>query len=264
MSNSYYSPTGAPSFGAFGHSVDMRNQFALIEQGFDKLPSLTATYIVRVKSDGTGLESVSTATLASAIGLELPTKATFEAQGSVATPSANKGVMYVKLVSGIPELFYKDDDGREIQFTTAGNLNVSIPDSALAPQSVAATTTVTAGQSIAAPIVKTSPESVSISAGNVSLNLDQATVFYVTVTENCSVTFTASDMTKTYSFSVVATTTGAYDFTSLTMSGVDIYYGTGPDGTINLQPSGRTVLGCLFNGATMELDVFRRWMDGPL
>lgn len=41
------------------------------------------------------------------------------------TPGANKGAFYMKDVSGVTEAFYVDDQGREIQITLNGNLNVT-------------------------------------------------------------------------------------------------------------------------------------------
>ena len=46
-------------------------------------------------------------------------------QAAKPTAVANKGFLYVKDVSGIPELFYEDDAGSETQLTTAGALNPS-------------------------------------------------------------------------------------------------------------------------------------------
>jgi hypothetical protein len=41
MANDFYNSTGTPVTGSFAASSPMRNQFSLIEDGFDKLPALT-------------------------------------------------------------------------------------------------------------------------------------------------------------------------------------------------------------------------------
>lgn len=47
----------------------------------------------------------------------------FRNQGDTpSTPSTDYGLVYVKNVDGIPELFYLDDEGNEIQLTSAGSL----------------------------------------------------------------------------------------------------------------------------------------------
>ena len=58
MANAYYLPSGTPSTGAQGSSSDIRSEFDLIETGLDKLPALTASFVVKVNSGGTALESV--------------------------------------------------------------------------------------------------------------------------------------------------------------------------------------------------------------
>jgi hypothetical protein len=45
---------------------------------------------------------------------------TLREQSSKPTAAANKGYMYTKEVSGKAELFWEDEDGNEIQFTSAG------------------------------------------------------------------------------------------------------------------------------------------------
>ncbi len=57
MSNDYYVSTGTPATGSFGASAPMRSQFNLIEDAFDKLPTLSGNdgKLVMVNSSGTGL-----------------------------------------------------------------------------------------------------------------------------------------------------------------------------------------------------------------
>lgn len=60
MSNDYYEHSNIPSNNAFGAAATQRREFASIEDGFDKLPKLSGNghKTVRVKSDASGLESV--------------------------------------------------------------------------------------------------------------------------------------------------------------------------------------------------------------
>lgn len=62
MANEYFTPDGVPATGAFGASSAMRNEFALIQSGFDKLPALAANAnkIVVVNSAGTAMSAVGT------------------------------------------------------------------------------------------------------------------------------------------------------------------------------------------------------------
>jgi hypothetical protein len=65
MSNEFYTKTGAPASRSTGSSSTMRGEFVLIEQAFDKLPTLTAkgNYGVFVNAGATGLEARSPATM---------------------------------------------------------------------------------------------------------------------------------------------------------------------------------------------------------
>tara|TARA_R110000803_G_scaffold5230_7_gene17361 strand:+ start:902 stop:1357 length:456 start_codon:yes stop_codon:yes gene_type:complete len=58
MANSFYTPSGTPATSAQGSSSDIRAEFELIETGLDKLPSLTASYVIKVNAGGTALEAV--------------------------------------------------------------------------------------------------------------------------------------------------------------------------------------------------------------
>lgn len=55
MTNPYYSATGEPGTGAFAASAPMRSEFNDIEDGFDKMPALTASTAVVVNGAGTAL-----------------------------------------------------------------------------------------------------------------------------------------------------------------------------------------------------------------
>ena len=65
MSNDFYTPTGVPQTSSQGTSAVIRNEFDLIQDGFDKLPVLTGNgnKAVVINSAGTGL-TVTTGTLA--------------------------------------------------------------------------------------------------------------------------------------------------------------------------------------------------------
>lgn len=60
--NDYYSETGAPSTSSAGDSATMRSEFALISDGFDKLPALSGngSKVVAINSGGTAMEALST------------------------------------------------------------------------------------------------------------------------------------------------------------------------------------------------------------
>mgnify|MGYP003624303091 FL=1 len=58
MANAFYTPSGTPATNAQGSSSDIRSEFALIEAGLDKLPALTADYVIKVNAGGTALEPV--------------------------------------------------------------------------------------------------------------------------------------------------------------------------------------------------------------
>ena len=50
-------------------------------------------------------------------------QATMEAQATPATPATDHGMVYFKLVGGVPELHVLDDEGNETQITTGGTVN---------------------------------------------------------------------------------------------------------------------------------------------
>ncbi|KKK82108.1 hypothetical protein LCGC14_2806700, partial [marine sediment metagenome] len=58
MASPWYTPGGVPGTSAFGSSSAMRGELVLIETAMDKLPTLTADYVVKVNPAGTALESV--------------------------------------------------------------------------------------------------------------------------------------------------------------------------------------------------------------
>ena len=62
MSTEYFTASGYPSTGALGVSASARSEFANIETGFSKLPTLAGngSKIVAVNSGGSGLEAITT------------------------------------------------------------------------------------------------------------------------------------------------------------------------------------------------------------
>ena len=73
--NEYYDPTGVPADHDDKLSEDMRNEFNLIEAGFNKIPALTGNggKIIRVNAGETALEVVNPAPLLAAEGVESST-----------------------------------------------------------------------------------------------------------------------------------------------------------------------------------------------
>lgn len=63
--NDYYDSTGAPSAHSLGASAPIANEFDLIEDGFNKMPTLSggALKLVRVNVSETSLESVDSSTI---------------------------------------------------------------------------------------------------------------------------------------------------------------------------------------------------------
>jgi hypothetical protein len=78
MSNDYYQDSGSPSTGAQGSSATMRAEFAAIEAGFDKLPTLTGNSlkIVGVNVGETALTAVATTGTGSVVLATSPTLTT--------------------------------------------------------------------------------------------------------------------------------------------------------------------------------------------
>ena len=73
--NEYYDPTGVPADHGDKLSVDMRDEFNLIEAGFNKLPVISGNggKIIRVNAGETALEAIDAASLLAAEGIESST-----------------------------------------------------------------------------------------------------------------------------------------------------------------------------------------------
>lgn len=73
MSNEYYTPSGWPAKGALGASADADAEMALVQAGFDKLPTLAGNggNVVSINSGGTGMTSLNEAAFKTAFNLEI-------------------------------------------------------------------------------------------------------------------------------------------------------------------------------------------------
>ena len=78
MSNDFFTAAAVPSTGASLASATIRNEFAAIEDGFDKLPTMTGngSELVAVNSSGTALEAIATTGTGSGVRATSPTLVT--------------------------------------------------------------------------------------------------------------------------------------------------------------------------------------------
>ena len=78
MANDFFSASGNPATGSQGSSAAMRAEFDSIEDGFDKLPTMTGngSKIVAVNSGGTALEPLTTTGSGNAVRATSPTLVT--------------------------------------------------------------------------------------------------------------------------------------------------------------------------------------------
>lgn len=99
MTNSYFNVSGNPATGTFVTSAPVRNEFAAIEDGFDKLPALTASTAVVVNSAGTALTNT-TGTFA--LAGNFATAGAFNTTGAFGTTLAQTATVTLTLpaVSG--------------------------------------------------------------------------------------------------------------------------------------------------------------------
>lgn len=84
MANNYFSPSGTPATGASGSSSAMRSEFALVEAGFDKLPSLASVgnRVVHINPGSTALTTSPGFTMNSSNVLALPGLMDISASGA--------------------------------------------------------------------------------------------------------------------------------------------------------------------------------------
>lgn len=287
MSNTWYNVTGGPGSNAVLSSAQIRSEFELIQTAFDTMPSVTRmtsgalNAATTTGSANAYIASIATVTAyadlqrytlkinvvntgASTINISgLGTRTIKRLDGSdVEAGDLGTNKIYdfaynattgtVVLLNMMPESVQSDSPS----FSTVTAVNIDGTTGTIT--TINSTTingvTFTSTGSVTSPIFKSTSAQVNISGGNYTFNLDENTVFRANVTASGTVTLTASDATKVHTFTIIATTNGAWNFTSITMSGVTIYKKL--DTTINLQASGRTVLGCIYDGAAGTLDVF--------
>jgi hypothetical protein len=69
MADEFYTPSGSPSTGAQGESSTMRAEFAAIQAGFDKMPTMggNGLKVIRVNAGGSALEAVAVTGTGSAV-----------------------------------------------------------------------------------------------------------------------------------------------------------------------------------------------------
>lgn len=93
MTNSYYNPTGVPSTNADGLSADMRNEFDLIRQGFEKFPDPAGhpSEPVFANAAANGFELKSAADARTALSVQPTNNPTFT--GTVTIPTATKNTV---------------------------------------------------------------------------------------------------------------------------------------------------------------------------
>lgn len=100
MTNSYYNKTGVPATGAPGLSQDIRAEFAGIEAGFNKLPTLAgnANKAVLVNSGGNGLDVDNAGTIITKTDLGIGAQITLVA-GVVTVPT--KGQFFTTTAASV-------------------------------------------------------------------------------------------------------------------------------------------------------------------
>lgn len=98
-------------------------------------------------------------------------------------------------------------------------------------------------------------KAVSIVSGVLTINVSEASVFYVSVNQNFVVLITGrpADTLQPVPFRVVCTSSGAYEVTSLSNGGITAY----GSNDINLKPSGRTILDCMITGTIVDVTCYQ-------
>lgn len=144
MTNSYYNPTGVPSTNADGLSADMRNEFDLIRQGFEKFPDPAGhpSEPVFANAAANGFELKNAATARTALGVQPTNDPTFT--GTVTIPTATKntvsgvaastefasklGMHFYGNILGISTNTTLDADDGGLPFEVQANVIVDLPD----------------------------------------------------------------------------------------------------------------------------------------
>jgi hypothetical protein len=289
----WYAQTGWPGQRAEGESAPGRSEFLAIAQSFAKMPTLTgrANRPVFVNASGTGLNSPTAADARGYLGgttvgqalflLANPTAIRFlrvnadntvtalsasdfltaltattvgKALLSLADPSA---IRFLRINADNTVTALSDSDMRTAlglgSMATQSSSNVNITGGTMTGVAVSLPTTTLDVDEVITNVVKTPPLAVTVSGGNYTFNLDVASVFVIeAMSADATATFVATDLTRAYSATIIVTTTGAYTFTSLLMSGVTRYKRTNL--TRLLQPSGRTLVGVVYDPVRLTLD----------
>lgn len=274
----WYEVSGVPGQGADGSSADMRSEFNAVQDDISaKLPILTAraNRPIFVDATGTQLESKTIAAARSLLGLD------GSVNSAVTTGTANAYLATIPAVTA-----YVDLQGYRLKIhatnTTTSTLNINgfgvktmtradgepLEDGDLVANRVYDTCynsstdkivvlTSTSSQTfeeLSTLIVKTGLVTVAINAGNVELDLSAGTVFIlIPMASNATVTLINFDPTKACTFSMIVITTGAYNFTNLTMAGITIYCDEGMLTAGGLKANGCSVVGFLFTGTTLHV-----------
>ncbi len=275
--NTWYNVSGAPGSNAFLSSAQIRSEFELIQTAYNTMPSVTQLLSGALNSATTTgsanayIASIATVTAyadlqrytlkinvvntgASTVNISgLGTRTIKRLDGSdVEAGDLGTNKIYdfaynattgtVVLLNMMPESVQSDSPS--FSTVTAVDINGTTATVTTINGTTVNTTTLTATGNVRAKQVGKAHSNVVTVTGNVTFNLDEFGTFDHTVNGNCAVTLAVTDTTRSYEFSVIATTTGAFNYTSLTMAGVAIYKKL--DTTINLQASGKTLLACTY------------------
>ncbi len=260
MSNDYYEhDSGAPGSSATLSSAQIRAEFDLVAAGFSLLPDPDQINSGATNSaTTTGSANAYLASIASVTAYEDKQRYTLKINvtntGASTLNVSGIGTRTIKRLDGsgleagdlmtnrIYDFAYNATDG-------SVELMTLMPD--LVQSSNPTYDTITAEDAIIVPVILTPPAAVTVNAGNVTFNLDVATVFELTaMSSDCTATFVATDLTRAYSATVIVTTTGAFTFTDLLMPGVTRFKRSGLARL--LKPSGTTVVGIVYSPVTQR------------
>jgi hypothetical protein len=318
VTNSYYGDTGTPGYRSFANSRDVRTEFQLVESGFDKLPSLTATYFWRTNAAGTSGEAISPADARTALGATTIGDAFFRLTnpGVISFPRINADNSLTALTASdtraalggttVGQALFMLSNPSSITFlrvnadnsvtaltaaqlltalgaTTVGSALLQLTNpSAISFPRINANNSITAisiddlttdldlgtmasqdhdsvniiGGTISDTSVTLNHDDVTVSGSTLTINVFENSVFRVTATADFTVdiTGTPQDATKPVPFRIVVTNPASWEVLGLTRNGSAITVFGWDDQTINLKPSGRTVLDCLLH--ENQVDVF--------
>lgn len=141
--------------------------------------------------------------------------------GSTPSPLADTGQLYTKLVAGIAELFYLDDEGNEIQFTSGGEFNIELSESVLEVLRLLVEEQIEASQFRGDPV-----ELVIDGDGNVTLDMSLGTNYALTLTQNVNeFRFSNAPSVRLPSLLVDIINTGSFTITTFapTQAGYELW-----------------------------------------